>query len=117
MSYGEELGKLAREINANAKRNRNKRPVVVHKHTKGEWKIDKYTEVIYSVEEKKRICFFTRQGTVSSEQNKHDARLISQAPTLLQIAEMYFDSMQDKGMEDSIPYKVTLETLKKINPK
>ena len=92
------------------------RPVVVHQHTKGDWLIGKWGEKIHN--NNKTICFFIRQGGTLTEQNRHDARLISQAPKLLQIAEMFFDFMSNNidKFKHSLPYSVTADTLNEINP-
>ncbi len=104
------------------------RPVIEHKHTKGEWRAipfgfskDGANKVVSFKEDgniNRHICTCSNihDGTVhvSVKESESNARLISIAPKLLQIAEMYFDSMQGTEAEGSLPYQVTLETLNKL---
>lgn len=51
---------------------------------------------------------------LSEEEALANARLVSFAPMLLQIAEMYFDTMRSRGETESIPFKITLDALSSI---
>ena len=48
------------------------------------------------------------------EQKLADAKAIVQVSALVQIAEMFFDNMKSRGEQDSIAYKLTLNTLNKL---
>ena len=92
------------------------RPIIEHKHTKGEW--ERFTISTHNgdyqkikIENGTSICNIT---TRNEEQAIANAKLIEVVPQLLQIAEMYFDSMQGTEAEGSLPYNLTLETLNKL---
>ena len=104
------------------------RPVKIHKHTKGKWivvsnyrnpkVINESGQVIF---EHNKNCFdkTERMGVKLNIYYTHrkmiaNAKLISIAPELLQIAEMYFDSMINTDAENSIAFDVTLQTLNKL---
>lgn len=103
-------------------------PKEEHKHTKGEWGIvqqDKHK--IYIGTENFDVCRIDMPTWSTSQENqklldkdpanleaKANAKLICIAPELLQIAEMYLDSMKGTDLEDSLPYQITEKTLKKL---
>lgn len=85
------------------------RPVVEHQITKGEW----VPSLLNGVRTPKGECIAL---TFSQDdiKRKGDAKLIAQAPKLLQLVEMYVDNMKSNGQENSLPYQLAVETLNKI---
>ena len=95
------------------------RPIIEHKHAKGEWYADKNTtfgegEPMIVSKTQGVIANFTLSAFNTDEEAHATAKLMAISPALLQIVEMYFDSMKAKGKTDSIPFKLTLETLNKL---
>jgi hypothetical protein len=91
------------------------RPVIDHKFSRGEWHVVEYAGfgIVQDSDQydgKKLLDL----EEVSEDEFKANARLIAAAPKLLEIAEMYFDSMRGTGLENSLPYQITLKTLKEI---
>lgn len=108
------ISKMKKELDRRESANR---PIVNHKHTKGDW--ERFTISTHNgsyekvqIENGTSICNVT---TRNWEQAVANAKLISIAPQLLQIAEMFFDTMKDTEAEGSLAFTLTLETLKKLH--
>lgn len=88
------------------------RPVVVHKHTQGELAKGEniFGEPVVS-----------KDGVVVAVFKPHVPEFISnrdlyfRAGDLLQIAEMYFDSMVSRGEQGSLPFQITSKILNELN--
>ncbi len=112
--WDEKISKLKAELE---KRKALNRPVIDHKHTKGNWG----TEFVGSpgcnyyykvtVKNGESICNIT---TRNEERAHANAKIIEIAPALLQIAEMYFDYMKSNEMENTLMFEITLNTLNKL---
>ena len=93
------------------------RPNIIYKHSDGPWKRkeiffdngDIFQKV--TIKNKENICNIITRDEQKALAN---AKLIAIAPELLQLAEMYFDSMQGSPAEGSLSYKLTLKTLNKL---
>lgn len=48
------------------------------------------------------------------EQKLADARLISQAPVLVEVAEMFVDYLRTRGNEKGLPYQIAINALNKL---
>lgn len=120
--WDEKIAKLKAELERRKALNR---PVIEHKHTKGEWIIDVTDKAIDAnpkyftiVSDKGKLIALV--GNVSDiekeelEETIANTELIQIAPQLLKIAEMYFDSMKGTDAEGSLPFNITLETLNKL---
>lgn len=104
------------------------RPIIEHKHTKGEWIIDvtdraidanpKYFTLVSDKKNGEKLIALIRDDSDTEkeefEETRANIKLIQIVPQLLQLAEMYFDSMKGTTAEGSIPYQLTLETLNKL---
>lgn len=89
------------------------------KYPKGEWKITSF----WNRKILPAIGITTELGNIymnysSWENHKEEAediaKLISQAPNLLQFTEMFVDHLKSNGMKDTLPCKLALETLSKL---
>lgn len=103
------------------------RPIVVHKHTQEGW------HDTFNVGKERGvraeggfICFLPRPSHYSGqderyerelEEYKANAKLISKAPELLQIAEAFYDSMVGTDAEGGLQFGIVEKVLKEINPK
>lgn len=86
-------------------------PKEEHKHTKGEWCVSSGNQIVSMPSQ----CKITNNVSGwNYDESKANAKLISIAPELLQIAEMYLDSMKGTDAENSLAYQVTEKTLKKL---
>ncbi|WP_340077817.1 hypothetical protein [Leptobacterium sp. I13] len=82
-------------------------------HTKGEWVIK---------EESNHLCIYAENGKLIAQVKKNigdaegeaeaNARLISAAPKLVQIAEMFYDDMLNSNKRGTIIWNVTEKVLK-----
>lgn len=102
-----------------AKQNKkaHERPIVVHEHTKGDWKIriNRFGPEIFIVDEYDCILADVRLRKIGVDQEQMaNAILISKSPQLLQIAEMYFDGMKGTEKEGGIAWNLVLNTLKSV---
>ena len=88
------------------------RPVVIHKHTSGEWKKAQnvYGEPLIVDENNEIIAKFSLR-----DEHKANRELCLAAPKLIQIAEMFFDYMKSKGETNSLSFQITSETLNELN--
>lgn len=96
----------------------NSRPSKTHSFIEENWVVDEDSYSIYDALSTKTICqFFDADGDTEPDffENRFDnAKAISQVPKLVQIAEMYFDTLVSAGKQGGFPYKVTLETLNNL---
>ncbi|WP_439132391.1 hypothetical protein [Polaribacter sp.] len=111
----EELGKLAREINA---KKVFKRPIVKHKYTQGEWfKSENSIGFVYCLKDKNTNAFslnINNDGKIPDEEIEANGRLIAQAPKMHQLCEAMFDMLKDTN---SYYLPILEDVLNKINPK
>ena len=93
----------------NSDRIDNKRPCIIRSHTRGNVQIraDRGVELICGG---KNIL----SSDVPLKEAMANAELFKLAPTLLDIAEMYFDSMKGTRAENGLAYKHVLDTLNKL---
>lgn len=89
------------------------RPIVVHKHTLGKIQKGKNLvgEPVVCTEDKIVIAVF-KPYVKEFEANRD---LFYRAGDLLQIAEMYFDSMKTRNEQGTIPFQVTSKILNELN--
>lgn len=106
----EELGKLAREINA---KKVFKRPIIKHKYTQGDWNIDPKASLRIT-NGNITICSISYGNSQSFEEEQSNTRLISQAPKMHQLCEAMFDILKDTN---SLYLTLLEDVLNKINPK
>lgn len=112
--WNAKINKMKTELE---KRKKVSRPVTSHKHTEGEWKKKEFGSgrtVIYVEKGSKTLLFAAVEPIKNSEEAIANAKLISIAPQLLQIAEMFFDTMKGTDAEGSLPFNITLETLNRL---
>lgn len=123
--WDEKIEKLKAEFERRKALNR---PIIEHKHTKGEWIIDvtdraidanpKYFTLVSNKKNGGKLIALIRDDSDTEKDELYETmantKLIQIAPQLLQLAEMYFDSMKGTDAEGSIPYQLTLETLNKL---
>lgn len=88
------------------------RPVVVSPNTQAELVKGQnvYGEPVVSLEDGTIIAVF-KHAVPEAEANRN---LFFKADGLLQIAEMYFDSMTSRGETDSIPFQLTSKILNEL---
>jgi len=119
----ETRNKLRKELETATKLTR---PIVQPKYTKGDWQITGETanmiivKSIHASTGHKRtvaqIPFTTsRQDEMFGITDLHDAKLIANAPKLKQIAEMFFDYLENGDGKGGITHGIIAETLKAIN--
>lgn len=86
------------------------RPNVVHNHTPGDW--------YYKSDGHRQMVIYDSKGNniltndVPFDQQDANGKLMKESPKLLQIAEMFFDSL--KGKEGTMVHNLVLETLNSI---
>lgn len=95
------------------------RPVEAHKHERGELVVMEHEKnVVLGIKDDSKLGY----TPLASFHNKNEstvatAKLFAVADNLIQIAEMYFDSMQTRGEQNSLPFQITLDTLNKYSIK
>jgi len=94
------------------------RPSIQHGFITQKWVVDEDAFSIYDALSTDTICqFFDDEcdGDATFFKNRHEiAKAIAVVPQLVQLAEMYFDTLKSKGAYDSVPFNLALETLKSL---
>jgi hypothetical protein len=84
----------------------------IHKHTKGEWKVTGDEDHFNIETDEKMICSSIITSEDVYEQEMANAKLISEAPNLLQFVEMFHDHLETHH-NDSMLLVMIKETIKK----
>lgn len=93
--------------------------LLVLNHEKHSWDVTKINRGQYAITGKDdsgaETCIATVDDTGDSKQNRSRALLLSKAPQLLQIADMFYDYLQSDGKQDSWLFELVEKELKHIN--